>query len=105
MGRGLVKDGRKEMKRGFFVFLTIIVICLLAGVSSVLAAWRYVKSEGESTSSILVPGTRSPQSHDAVGDGKDRDVIKTFFRNLSKRLECRWFLPGYGNVSYRLKYN
>ena len=93
------------MKRGFFVFLTIIVICLLAGVSSVLAAWHYLESERESTSSILVTGAKSPQGYDAVSDGKDRNGKITFLRNLSKPLECRWFLPGYGNVSYGLKYN
>ena len=47
------------MKRGFFVFLTIVVTCLLVGESSALAAWEYAESEAETTTTSTSFVTKS----------------------------------------------
>lgn len=84
------------MKRGFFVFLTITVICLLAGVSSVLASWPSVENEGEATSSVLLTGTKSIQDCDAVSDGKNLTGRRLSFGAHSKGLEDSSYSPSTG---------
>ena len=55
------------MKRGIFVFLIVVVICLLPGASSALATWQYVESEGESTTSSTTYQTKTRLVSDTSG--------------------------------------
>ncbi|MGB2770292.1 MAG: hypothetical protein WBC88_11255, partial [Candidatus Zixiibacteriota bacterium] len=81
------------MKRGFFVFLTITVIYLLAGASPILAALRYGESKGESIPCISGDGPNYLQGCDEVSDGKDCSGEGASFRmypdGLSGILFCR----------------